>query len=192
MKLITPNECLRPPALKLFEKQEGLWVLEPKLDGSYCELEIDARGHAYYTTSSGLLFSKKVLKNLDSVVWRKELYNSSFVCEIETHTHWSVERSAKRGFVIGHVHTLLSHDGEDATKRSYRENISHLRELMCFFDERIFFPVRRAYSSFESAYERYKKEVCYEGAVLKRLDMCIVPPRNGRLKHWYKIKDFGT
>lgn len=192
MKLITPDKCLRPSSLDLFEEQRDRWILEPKIDGSWCLLEINEKGRARYTTSSGNLFTKNVLKNLNNVTFSRELRDSSFICELETHTNWSVTRSLARGYVIGHIHTLLTLQGESFVLRPYRESKAKLSEIFRFFIGTPFVLGKSAHKDFVSAFKSFTKDVCYEGAVIKRLDMNILPTKNGRLKHWYKIKEFGT
>ena len=191
MKLITPDSLVRPSALRHFEKL-GNFYLEPKIDGSWCLLIIERK--IKLISSGNREFAPGFVdQQIMSSEFHPSLFGTKILCELETHTDWSTQRRRNRGFVICHNHTVVSFKNKDMTNIRYDKNKEILRDIASSFRDdlsRIFLTMPYVDKNFEENYKEFKKEVCYEGAVLKNFSKDIIAPKNGRLKHWIKVKDF--
>lgn len=191
MKLITPDALVRPSALPYFEKL-GNFYLEPKIDGSWCNLIIDRK--IKLISSGNREFASGFVDNqITSSEFPPNLFGTKIICELETHTDWSTKRRKERGFVICHSHTIVSLRNKDMTNLRYDKNKEILFDIFSSLNEdlrKIFLVVAHADKDFAENYKKFKREICYEGAVLKSFAKDVAAPKNGRLKHWIKVKDF--
>jgi hypothetical protein len=191
MKLITPDSLVRPSALTAYEEM-GNYCLEPKIDGSWCELRIE-KTPRFISSGDREFASGFIDKQITSIVLPNSLLGTRILCELETHTAWSTKRRASRGHTIAHLYAITQLRNKDIRTLPYQENRKILEDIHATLNDdvkRFLFLMLQVRESFVSNYTRFKNNICWEGAVLKRLDKNIVPQKSGRLKGWIKVKDF--
>ena len=109
------------------------YIVQPKFDGSYAVVTTDAKGRfARAIFRSGALMSAKMIPAFSGLVWRP---NATLVCELEVWTEASNRIAATRGYRMAHVFDCLRMNGQDMTRRPYRERYASLMRaesaLMC-------------------------------------------------------------
>ena len=186
-----PLKCSRPAALQLYE-DTGKYIIEPKFDGMFCIIEVDAHGVPDFFTRGHHRISRTFTSPLSELKFPFLLRNSTLLGELEALRHWSIERNKKRGFSLIDLYDIFRLSNKDLRDVRHAVRYDILYRIFPDIKSKHASLVEQSDSHFVEFFERYKK-LGYEGCVLKEKNAnALECKKDGHTTTQIKVKEFGT